>query len=96
MAEKQLNLALSIEPQDQTAQEYLQRVRARTAKRTTLEDLKKDTEIWKIYQEGLSQYQQGNYQEAIDLWNEVLKVYPNNANTLRNIQQARARLQKKP
>jgi len=96
MAEKQLNLALTIEPQDQTAQEYLQRVRARTAKRTTLEDLKKDTEIWKIYQEGLSQYQQGNYQEALDLWNEVLKVYPNNENTLRNIQQARARLQKKP
>ena len=96
MAEKQLNLTLSIDPKDQTTQEYLQRVRARTAKKTTLEDLKKDSEIWKIYQEGLSQYQQGNYQEAIDLWNEVLKVYPNNENTLRNIQQARARLQKKP
>lgn len=96
MAEKQLNLALSIDPKDQTTQEYLQKVRARTAKKTTLEDLKKDSEIWKIYQEGLSQYQQGNYEEAIELWNEVLKVYPNNENTLRNIQQARARLQKKP
>ncbi len=94
LAEKQLNLALSIDPKDRVALDYLQQVRARTAKKTTLEDLKKDAEIWKIYQEALNKYQQGKYQEALDLWNEVLKVYPNNQNTLRNIQQAKARLQK--
>ncbi len=94
LAEKQFNLALSVDPKNRVALDYLQQVRARTAKRTTLEDLKKDLEIWKIYQEALSKYQQGKYQEALDLWNEVLKVYPNNQNTLRNIQQAKARLQK--
>ncbi|OGC79474.1 MAG: hypothetical protein A2145_00375 [candidate division Zixibacteria bacterium RBG_16_40_9] len=94
LAEKQLNLVLSLDPKDRVALDYLQKVRARTAKRTTLEDLKKDAEIWKIYQEALNKYQQGKYQEALDLWNEVLKVYPNNQNTLRNIQQAKARLQK--
>jgi cytochrome c-type biogenesis protein CcmH/NrfG len=34
-----------------------------------------------------------DYQKAIDAWEQVLEVYPNNANTLNNLEQARLRLQ---
>ena len=33
------------------------------------------------------------YQKAVDAWNKVLKVYPNNINTLNNLEQAMLRLE---
>jgi cytochrome c-type biogenesis protein CcmH/NrfG len=32
------------------------------------------------------------YQQAIDAWQKVLEKYPNNTNTLNNIEQARLRM----
>ena len=91
-AQQEFYSALSLSPQDPVATDYLQKVRAKLEKTTTLEDLKKDPQIWQLYQSGLEKYQKGDYQGAIDAWQEVLKVYPNNKNTLRNIEQAKLRL----
>ena len=35
---------------------------------------------------------EAEYQKAIDAWQKVLDKYPNNSNTLNNIEQARLRL----
>lgn len=91
-AQQEFYSALSLSPQDPVAADYLVKVRAKLEKTTTLEDLKNDPQIWQLYQSGLEKYQKGDYQGAIDAWQEVLKVYPNNRNTLRNIEQAKLRL----
>ena len=91
-AQQELFSAVTISPGDPVATDYLQKVRAKLEKTTTLEDLKKDPQIWQLYQEGLERYQSGDYQGALQAWQEVLKVYPNNKNTLRNVEQAKQRL----
>jgi len=91
-AQQEFYSALSFSPHDPVASDYLTKVRAKLEKTTALEDLKKDPQIWQLYQSGLEKYQKEDYQGAIDAWQEVLKVYPNNKNTLRNIEQAKLRL----
>ncbi|MCI0531158.1 MAG: PorV/PorQ family protein [candidate division Zixibacteria bacterium] len=93
-AEKEFRTALQLSPQDAVALGYIRDIRARMETVTTLEDLKKDAAIWSLYQRGLDKFQQGDFQGAIFDWQEVLKRYPNNANTLRNIEQAKLRLPK--
>lgn len=91
-SQREFVAALGISPNDPVAGDYLQKARAKMEKTTTLEDLKKDPQIWQVYQGGLEKYQKGDYQGAIQAWQEVLKAYPNNKNTLRNIDQAKLRL----
>ncbi len=91
-AQREFYSALSISPNDPVATDYIQKVRAKLEKATTLEDIKQDPQIWQLYQLGLERYQKGDYQGAIQAWEEVLKVYPDNQNTLRNLEQARLRL----
>lgn len=73
--------------------DYLREIDAVEEKTTTLEDLYKNREIWQHYLDGLRYMRNKEYQKAIDSWNKVLEVYPNNVNTLNNIEQARLRLQ---
>ncbi|UCD63395.1 MAG: PorV/PorQ family protein [Candidatus Zixiibacteriota bacterium] len=73
--------------------EYLRKIDAVEERTTTLEDLYRDREIWQLYLDGLRHMRNREYQKAIDAWNRVLEVYPNNVNTLNNIEQARLRLQ---
>jgi tetratricopeptide (TPR) repeat protein len=89
---QEFQAAFKINPQDPMVIDYLQQVNSRLVKPTTLEDLKRDTQIWQLYQQGLDKYQKGDYRGAVEAWQEVLKVYPNNKNTLRNIEQAKLRL----
>ena len=42
--------------------------------------------------DGLRYMRNKEYQKAIDAWQKVLEKYPNNSNTLNNIEQARLRL----
>ena len=88
----EFNAILEVEPGNQMAKDYLQKAIGRSAKPTSLAELRKDPQVWRLYLEGLSQYQQGNYREAIRLWKKVLEHYPNNGNTLRNLEEAKARL----
>jgi len=81
------------EPDNMVAQEYLgiiARLRQQPDEQQRLQD---DEEYWGRYLEGMEYYQNGNYEEAIRLWEQVLQRYPNNEQTLENINQARLRLE---
>jgi tetratricopeptide (TPR) repeat protein len=93
-AQREFKTVLQLDPSNRVASEYLGRIDERVKESTTLEDLQKDDHIWQIYLNGLEAFRQGNYQMAIDLWEQVLEVYPHNKNTLENIAQARLRLKK--
>jgi len=92
-ARKRFNTVLSIDPKEPVALEYLQKIDASTAQPATLDELQKDKQIWQLYLDGLRYMRNKEYQKAIDAWEKVLEDYPNNVNTLNNIEQARLRLQ---
>ena len=89
---------LEVNPNEPLALEYLRRINTpRTAPApkptiSTLEDLQADHEYWDMYLEGLRYMRNKEYHQAIQMWERVLKVYPNNTSTLENIRQARLRL----
>jgi tetratricopeptide (TPR) repeat protein len=85
---------LEVNPNESIAQEYLRRIREQRAAQppATLEDLQKDRVYWELYLEGLRHMRNKDYQKAIEAWEKVLQAYPNNVNTINNIEQARLRL----
>lgn len=91
---------ITIEPDNQLALGYLRRldrsssqVRAQVnTEPVTLETLQADKVIWPLYLEGLKHMRDKKYGDAIAAWQKVLKVYPDNPNTLNNIDQASLRL----
>ena len=91
---------ITSEPDNQLALGYLRRldrsssqVRAQVnTEPATLETLQADKEIWPLYLEGLKHMRDKKYGAAIAAWQKVLKVYPDNPNTLNNIDQASLRL----
>lgn len=93
-AQTTFRLVLRIDRNNPVALEYLKKLTPEESRTTatTLEDLQKDKEIWQLYLDGLRFMRDQEYQKAIDSWNKVLKAYPNNINTINNIEQARLRL----
>lgn len=91
-AAKRFRSVLEARPNDVVAQEYLSKIDLRAAQVATLEDLQKDRVIWQIYIDGLKHMRDQQFQKAIDAWQKVLEAYPNQPNTLNNIEQARLRL----
>jgi len=89
----QFHNVLEVDPNRRTAREYLDRMAEEGSATSTLEDIEKDEETWALYLDGLRYMRNKEYQNAIDAWTEVLRTYPNNPNTLNNIEQARLRLQ---
>ncbi|MBU0984352.1 MAG: tetratricopeptide repeat protein, partial [candidate division Zixibacteria bacterium] len=83
---------LQVKANEPTAMDYLQRIEQAQTRTVTLEELQKDDEMWDLYVEGLRYYRNKEYAKAIEVWDKVLKKYPNNPSTLDNIQQARLRL----
>ncbi|KAA3630904.1 MAG: hypothetical protein DWP97_14335 [Calditrichaeota bacterium] len=92
-AKQTFEAVLTIDRNNPIAIEYLKKLDLTTAKQTTLEDLQQNKDIWKLYLDGLRYMRNKEYQKAVDAWNKVLKVYPNNINTLNNLEQALLRLE---
>jgi tetratricopeptide (TPR) repeat protein len=92
-AEENFRDVLQRRPQDPTAQSYLQKIRSTGGEKTTLEDLQKDPEAWREYNLGLAAYTAREYQKALDIWQKLLERHPNNEALLRNIADARKRLE---
>jgi len=92
-AKQTFEAVLTIDRNNPIAVEYLKKLDLTTAKQTTLEDLQQNKDIWKLYLDGLRYMRNKEYQKAVDAWNKVLKVYPNNINTLNNLEQAMLRLE---
>jgi hypothetical protein len=92
-ARQRFSAVLAIDPSQPVALEYVKRIDQALAKPPTLEDLQKDKVIWQLYLDGLRYMRNEEYEKAIEVWEKVLQAYPNNSNTLENIEQARLRLQ---
>ncbi len=92
-AEENFRRVLQRRPQDPAALGYRQKIRAASGQKTTLEDLQKDPEIWRQYNEGLAAYTAREYQKALDIWQKLLERFPSNEALLRNIADAKKRLE---
>ncbi|MCP4684328.1 MAG: PorV/PorQ family protein [bacterium] len=91
-AKTQFRAILDVNPNEATALDYLNRIQEAQTRTATLEDLQNDAEIWSLYLDGLRFMRNKEYQQAIEAWQKVLAKYPNNPNTLNNIEQARLRM----
>jgi tetratricopeptide (TPR) repeat protein len=78
------------------ATEYVRRIDRALAAPPALKAIEDDKDVWPFYLEGLRLMREKQYRKAIEMWERVLDVYPNNPNTLDNIQQARLRLETEP
>ncbi|SYZ73200.1 putative Tetratricopeptide TPR_1 repeat-containing protein [Candidatus Zixiibacteriota bacterium] len=94
-ARRRFEEVIKTDPDNVVALEYMERINRLMKESTELEVLQKDEKVWKIYLNALEYFRNGDYEKAIELWNEVLKFYPGNKNTLNNIEQAKLRLQSK-
>jgi len=92
-ARRTFNAVLFVDRDNPVALEYLTKIEASQTQETTLDELQRDRVIWQMYLDGLRFMRNKEYQKAIEAWNKVLDKYPNNVNTLNNIEQARLRLQ---
>ncbi|UCE25649.1 MAG: PorV/PorQ family protein [Candidatus Zixiibacteriota bacterium] len=92
-AEAAFSAVILSDRENPVAIEYLKKIDSMEERPTTLEDLQRNKEVWQHYLDGLRYMRNKEYQKAIDSWNRVLEVFPNNVNTLNNIEQARLRLQ---
>ncbi len=85
---------LAVAPEDTVAQSMLDRFAPGSkGPGTPLAEIQRDSEIWKLYLDGIEKFRGGDYQQAIRLWEQVLDRYPGNAEAEKNIQQAKLRLQ---
>ena len=91
-AEEVFKKVLTTVPNNIVAQEYLSRIKSIREQPTGREELERDEQMWRVYLEGLEFYQKGEYDSAITRWEEVLRFYPDNQQTIENIRQARLRL----
>lgn len=81
-AQKSFFAALNLDPTNTTAKQYLERIK------TNLE--KKDVD--ELYLQGVQAYTNNRYQQAINYWEQVLKIDSTYQNASRNIQRAREKL----
>jgi tetratricopeptide (TPR) repeat protein len=88
-----LEQLLTANPNDSAALGLLQLLKQQ-APTSALAELQKNEAIWKVYLDGIAKFREGEYEAAIKLWEQVLAEYPRNAETEKNIQQAKLRLKK--
>jgi tetratricopeptide (TPR) repeat protein len=95
LAQQTLEKLLTASPNDSVAIGLLQLIGAEASSSTaaSLAEIQKDSGIWKTYLEGIERFRQGDYEQAIKLWRQVLTLYPGQIETEKNIQQAKLRLQ---
>jgi len=87
-----LERADRLKPNDKSIRSLISEARSKSVPPTTIEDIKSNTEHWNRYLSGLESYQQSDYKKAIEIWTDLAKIYPNNSDLNKNINQARERL----
>ncbi|MBN2380428.1 tetratricopeptide repeat protein [candidate division WOR-3 bacterium] len=81
-AQKSFYAALALEPSNSTAKDYIERIQANLQKKDTDE----------LYLQGVQAYTNHQYQQAINYWQQVLKIDSSYPNVSRNIERAREKL----
>jgi len=94
-ARRRFRTVLTMKPGEAVALEYLKKIEEPSGGQepASLEDLQRNPRIWQRYLDGLRFMRNGEYENAIAEWEEILKIYPKNPSTLNNIEQARLRLE---
>ena len=87
-----LNRAVGMKPNDPTVKSLISEAKAKSVPPTTIEDIQSNPDNWNRYLSGLESYQKSDYKQAIEIWSELEKIYPNNSDLRKNISQARQRL----
>lgn len=87
--ERMLGELLRIDPRHAEARILLRRAQRR---QTSLSDAEKE-QVRSLYVEGMKYFTAGDYLKAVDRWQKILDIDPDNESVLRNIEEARNRLQ---
>lgn len=90
LALKVFEEALQLNPDNELVKQYYEK--ARIEAQSKQEELDPASE--KKFLQGVDLFVKGKYQEAIDVWQEILKDYPYNKKVLTAIENARERLKK--
>ena len=90
LALKVFEEALKLNPDNELVKQYYEK--ARIEAQSKQEELSPAAE--KKFLQGVDLFVKGKYQEAIDIWQEILKDYPYNKKVLTAIENARERLKK--
>jgi cytochrome c-type biogenesis protein CcmH/NrfG len=88
-AAEQLERVLEIQPDHKEARKLLDRARRRL---TPLKKKEKE-QIRKLYIDGMKYFTQRKYSSAIEVWNKILKIDPDNESIKKNIEEAEKRLE---
>jgi len=72
---------LVLDPSSPTAREAFKEARSKSRK-----------EIGELYKQGVTAYAQGRYSDAVQIWNEVLDLDPENAKAKESIAKAREKI----
>jgi tetratricopeptide (TPR) repeat protein len=88
-AAAEFEIVLRANPNQEVARENLRRCFQKAGS----PERPQNKEVWNLHLEGLSCYARGDYRGAIAAWERVLKIEPGNDSALRNIAEARRRLE---
>lgn len=96
--EKALNeweKAVKIDPNSTILKMYIEKAKRliKTEDKTIKITGAQEDEIEKLYYNGVNAYTAGDLKTAIDLWNKILEIDPENVKTLRNLEKAQAELE---
>ncbi len=92
LAKRRFEGVIRVYGNDEVASEYLTKIAEVMAAPSSLEELQQNRRIWELYLKGIRHNRNQEYKEAIAAWEQILKLFPNNINTLNNLEQARLRL----
>ncbi len=94
LSQREFNAVLLLDPGNETARRHLRNIddKLRDSGTQTEKDLRHDQELWQIYLDGVEAYRAGDFKKAIELWDKVLRKYPNDKMTLENKKQAELRV----
>lgn len=82
--------ALTIDPNDELVKQYYERSKVES----TGKEEQMDAETERQYLKGVDYFVKGDYQQAISIWEEIVKKYPYNKKVLKALKGARERLKK--
>lgn len=94
LARENIEKVLATTPSDTVALGLLKLIHSESpALSSSLAEIQKNPDVWKTYLEGIEFFRQGDYEQAIKRWEQVLVSFPGQTETEKNIQQAKLRLQ---
>jgi len=82
--------ALKLNPENKLAKQYFEKSKIETIGKTVQLDPAAESR----YLQGVDRYVKGKYQEAITIWEDILKTHPYNKKVLKALEGARERLNK--